>query len=178
MKKFFVGVLAVVMSAAFAVTVSAATPSDIISKLQADGATATQIALAEDYLKSNGSQFTSAQLDSISTGIDQGYSLMKKYGVNDPTKLPASAKTELKNIVISTASNAGVAVSFGKNASGVGTMTLSNDGKSYTFSANDLKTKTTGAGSALPFAGVAAGLCLVLGSAAYLARNRKKVAVA
>lgn len=176
MKKLFAGVLAVVMSAAFAISANAATPSDLISRLKADGASATQIALAEDYLKSNGNQFTSAQLDAFSAGIDRVFSLMKEYGVSDPSKLPASAKKEVKDIIAADAPSAGIAVSFGKNSAGVGTMTLSKNGSTYTIAANDLKTKTTGAGFPLPAAGAAVGLCAVLGSAAYLARGRKKAA--
>lgn len=173
-KKILAAIASVVMCFSFTIAASAATTSDVISKMQADGASATQVAQAKDFFKSNSGSFTSAQLDTISSGMDKAESIMKQYNVTDPTKLPASAKAEVKDIVTSTASAVGVTVSFGKNSSGAATLTLSKNGSTYTFGANDSAPKTTGSDSTLPVAVLSLGMLLAAGTATYMISSRRK----
>jgi hypothetical protein len=177
-KKLLVAVSTAAMCLSFTLAASAASTSDIVNKLQADGASATQVAQAQDFFKSNSGAFTSSQLDTVSSNLDKVESIMKANNVTDPTKLPAAAKTEVKSIVASTAAATGVTAEFGKNTAGVTVLTLGKNGTTYTFSANDGVAKTTGSSSTAPVMMLSIGMLLFAGSAAYLFVNRRKSAAA
>lgn len=175
LKKLFLAGSIAAMCFVFTLGASAATTSDIITKLQADGASATQIAQVQDFFKSNSNAFTSAQLETVSSNLNQVESIMKADHVTDPMKLPAAAKDQIKNIVAKTASETGITADFGKNTSGVSVLTIIKNGVAYTFASNDNIPKTTGSGSMVPIAAIAAGLLLAVNAAAYMFTHRRNV---
>lgn len=181
LKKVFAGITALTLSVLLAVSAGAASVSDIMTQLESYGASATQVAQVRDYFKSNAGSFTGSELATISDGIDKAGSIMKKYGVTDPFRLPADAKSQIKAIAASTAADVGVTLEFGKSASGATTMTVNKGGKSYTFSSSDSAPKVTGSGS--PVSPLAAGLfgggiiAVVACAAIFMASKNRKMTV-
>jgi hypothetical protein len=169
-KKLFALTAAVIMVTAFAVSVSAATPADIIAKLQADGVSSSYVAKANDYFKSN-PNISAASLDQVSTNIDSVEKIMKANNVTDPTLLPASAKASVQTLVAQSATDIGAAATF---SNGQITVTNSSTGAVYTFSDNDVK--VTGNNDLPLMLMMGAGILLVLSGAAYvMLHSRRKI---
>lgn len=185
MKKSIIVTAAAVaaVSAFAAISVSAATNSDIITQLTNAGLSSTQLAKAQDLL--NAKTYTSAELDSISSDISTAITAAKAAGVTDFANITAAQVETLKAdstfaaAVKSAETTAGVTVTVGDN----GTVTVggetftpasSSSSSASSSTSSTVSNSQTGVSTTMPVAAAAAGVAALAGlvAAAY-AKMRK-----
>ena len=140
--KFYNKLSGLVLAAAIVVgttsTAFAATNNEVLEALKNAGVSSTQLATAENYLKSN--QIDAAALDTVKTKIDAVTTLANSKGITDVTKLSAEDKATVvsniqaaataiglnatvstvdgKGVISLTDTNGKVVASFGSNVNG------------------------------------------------------------